>query len=204
MLNYCFSLIFNNNTTGNEVVKRFVEHYLLSFFYEDLQWLANIVHPVPNFPHPGIEFHHMLNISQQSGGLALCTFLLQTHFTGDWVKINAVTCCEIGSFVYVSALTSQIDVFLMLICKAGKFPLLTVSVIKSSLHILSLAFNNLKKKWIKMKWDVVPRSTSVVVVNDVFFIKEMLCVVQQLLEEADISTENVSIMIMVKFSVYHG
>jgi hypothetical protein len=95
-LDYRPSLIFDNNTTGNEAAKRLAEHYLLPFFHEHLQRLANIVRPVPDFPRPGIEFRHMLDISQQPGGLALCTSLLQTHFTGDWAKIDVVACCEAG------------------------------------------------------------------------------------------------------------
>ncbi len=85
-LDYCPSLIFDNDTTGNEAAQRFAEHYLLPFFHEDLQRLANMVRPVPDFPCPGNGFRHVLGISQQPGGLALCTSLLQTHFTGDWAK----------------------------------------------------------------------------------------------------------------------
>jgi hypothetical protein len=82
-LDYRPSLIFDNNTTGNEAAKRFAEHYLLPFVHKDLQRLAYIVRRVPDFSRPGIEFRHVLGISQQPGGLALCTSLLQTHFTGD-------------------------------------------------------------------------------------------------------------------------
>jgi hypothetical protein len=75
-LDYRPNLIFNNDTTGNEAAKRFIEHYLLFFFHEDLQRLANMMRPVPDFLRPGIEFRHVLGISQQPGGLALCTSLL--------------------------------------------------------------------------------------------------------------------------------
>jgi hypothetical protein len=59
-LDYRPSLIFDNDTTGNEAAKRFAEHYLLPFFHEDLQPLANMVRPVPDFLRPGIEFCHVL------------------------------------------------------------------------------------------------------------------------------------------------
>jgi hypothetical protein len=101
------SLIFDNDTTGNEAAKRFAEHYLLPFVDEDLQRLAGMVRKVPDFPRPGVEFRHVLGISQQPGGLALCTSLLQAHFTGDWAKVDAVACCEVGGFVYASALASR-------------------------------------------------------------------------------------------------
>jgi len=115
-----------------------------------------------------------------------------------------MTCCEIGDFVYASTLISRIDVPLMLIREAGKLPPLIVSVIKLSSHISFLAFNNSKEKRIEMERDVVPRSASVVVVDDVLFAKKTLCAMLQLLDEADIGAENVSIMIVVKFSIHRG
>jgi hypothetical protein len=62
-LDYCPSLIFDNNTTRNEAAKRLTKHYLLPFFYKDLQQLANMVCLVPNFLRLGIEFYYVLNIS---------------------------------------------------------------------------------------------------------------------------------------------
>ncbi|NKB16270.1 MAG: hypothetical protein HC774_04350 [Sphingomonadales bacterium] len=122
-VDYRTSLIFDNDTTGEEAAKRFAEHYLLPFFHEDLQRLANMVWPVADFPRPGIEFRHVLDIAQQPGGLALCTSLLQTHFTGDWDKVDAVACCEAGGLVYASALALRVGVPLVLIREAGKLRL---------------------------------------------------------------------------------
>jgi adenine phosphoribosyltransferase len=204
VLDYRPSLIFDNDTTGNEAAKRFAEHYLLPFFHEDLQRLANMVRPVPDFPRPGIEFRHVLGISQQPGGLALCTSLLQTHFTGDWAKVDAVACCEAGGFVYASALASRVDVPLVLIREAGKLPPPTVSVIKPQSHISSLASNDSKEKRIEMERDVVPRGASVVVVDDVLSTGETLCAVLQLLDEAGIGAEDVSIMAVAEFPVHRG
>lgn len=203
-LDYRPSLIFDNETTGNEAAKMFAEHYLLPFVHKDLQQLAQMVRQVPNFPCPGIEFRHVLGISQQPGGLVLCTYLLQTHFTGDWVKVDAVACCEAGGFVYASALASRVDVPLVLIREAGKLPPPTVSVIKPSSHISSLASNNSKEKRIEMERDVVPRGASVVVVDDVLSTGETLCAVLQLLDEAGISAEDVSIMVVAEFPVQRG
>jgi len=62
-LDYRPSLIFDNNTAGNEAAKRFAEYYLLPFFHKDLQRLAHMVRQVPDFPRPGIEFRHVLGIS---------------------------------------------------------------------------------------------------------------------------------------------
>lgn len=203
-LDYRPSLIFDNDTTGNETAKRFAQHYLLPFFHEDLQRLANTVRAVPDFPRLGIEFRHVLGISQQPGGLALCTSLLQTHFAGDWAKVDAVACCEVGGFVYASALATRVDVPLVLIREAGKLPPPTVSVIKGPSYISSLASNDSKEKLIEMERGVVPRGASVVVVDDVFSTGETLCAVLQLLGEAGISAEDVSVMAVVEFPVHRG
>ena len=198
------SLIFGNDTTGDEAAKRFAEQYLLPFVHEDLQRLANMVRQLPDFPRRGIEFHHVLGISQQPGGLALCTSLLQTHFTGDWAKVDAVACCEVGGFVYATALASRVDLPLVLIREAGKLPPPTVSVIKPLSYISSLASNNSKEKRIEMERDVVPRGTSVVVVDDVLSTGETLCAVLQLLIEAGIGAEDINIMVVAEFPVHRG
>jgi adenine phosphoribosyltransferase len=203
-LDYRPSLIFDNDTAGNEAAKRFAERYLLPFFHENLQRLADMVRLVPDFPHAGIEFCHVLGISQQPGGLGLCTSLLQTHFTGDWAKVDAMACCEAGGFIYASALASQVDVPLVMIREAGKLPPPTVSVIKPSSHISSLASGSLKEKRIEMERDVVPRGASVVVVDDVLATGETLCAVLQLLDEAGIGAEHVSIMVVAEFPVHRG
>ncbi|KAF2454375.1 phosphoribosyl transferase domain protein [Lineolata rhizophorae] len=198
------SLIFDNDAAGNEAAKRFAEHYLLPLFHEDLERLANMVRPVPDFPRPGIEFRHVLGISQQPGGLALCTSLLQTHFTGDWAKVHAVACCEVGGFVYASALASRVDVPLVLIREAGKLPPPTVSVIKSPSYVSSSASNSSKEKRIEIERNVVPRGKSLVVVDDVFSTGETLCAVLKLLDEAGIGLEDVSIMTVAEFPVHRG
>ncbi|SLM37871.1 phosphoribosyl transferase domain protein [Lasallia pustulata] len=203
-LGYRPSLIFDNDTTGDEAAKRFAEHYLLPFFHKDLQRLANMVRLVPDFPRPGIGFHHVLGISQQPGGLGLCTSLLQTHFTSDWAKVDAVACCEAGGFVYASALASRVDVPLVLIREAGKLPPPTVSVIKPPSHVSSLVSKDSKEKRIEMERDVVPRGASVVVVDDVLSTGETLCAVLQLLDEAGIGAEDVSIMVVAEFPVHRG
>ncbi|ODM20085.1 hypothetical protein SI65_05071 [Aspergillus cristatus] len=202
-LEYRPSLIFDNDAIGNKAAKRFAKQYLLPFFHEDFQQLASMVRPVPDFPCPGIEFRHVLNISQQPGGLALCTSLLQTYFTGDWAKVDVVACCEAGGFVFASALASRIDVPLALIREAGKLPPPTVSVLKSTSHISSPTSDNSKER-IEMDRDLIPRGASVVVVDDVLATGKTLCAVLQLLDKAGISSENVNIMVVAEFPVHRG
>jgi hypothetical protein len=49
-LEYCPSLIFDNEMDGDESPKRFAQQYLLPFCHDDLQRLAHMVRPVPDFP----------------------------------------------------------------------------------------------------------------------------------------------------------
>lgn len=197
------SLIFENNVTGIEAPKRFAEDYLLPFFHEDLQRLANMVQPVPDFPRPGIEFRHVLNISQRPGGLALCSSLMQTHFTGNWAEVDAVVCCEAGGFIQASALASQVDVPLALIREAGKLPPPTISAPKSTSYISSTA-DDAKDKRIEMGRDLIPKGGSVVIVDDVLATGNTLCAVLQLLTEAGVDIENMSVMVVAEFPVHRG
>lgn len=203
-LDYRPSLIFDNDAIGNSAAKGFAEHYLLPFVHEDVQRLRNVVRVVTDFPRTGIEFRHVLDISQQPGGLTLCTSLLLSHFTGDWAKVDAVVCCEAGGFVYASALASRIDVRLVLIRKAGKLPPPTFSVTKPTSYISSSASNNSKERRIEMEQNVISKGASVVVVDDVLSTGETLCAVLQLLAEAGIGAEDVSIMVVAEFPAHRG
>lgn len=198
------SLIFENHATGSEAARKFAEHSLLPFVHEDLQQLANMVRPVPDFPCPGIEFRHVLDVAQQPGGLALSTSLLQSHFTGDWVKVDAIVCCEAGGFIYASALASQVDVPLALVREAGKLPPPTISVPRGASHISNLTPNVLKEKTIEMERDLVPCGASVVVVDDVLATGKTLCAVLQLLADAGIDAGNVNIMVVAEFPSHRG
>ncbi|KAG4279183.1 hypothetical protein FPRO04_13657 [Fusarium proliferatum] len=203
-LDYRHSLVFDNEATGDEVVRRFADKYLLPLLHKDLERLASMVVPVPDFPRPGIEFRHVLNIAQRQGGLALCTSLLRTQFKGDWGKVGAMACCEAGGFVYASALAQQVDVPLALIREAGKLPPPTVSVKKPSSHISGSESNDLGGKRIEMSQDLIPRGASVVVIDDVLATGKTLCAVLQLLAEAGISNENISIMVVAEFPIHCG
>ncbi|KAJ5630342.1 uncharacterized protein N7484_010442 [Penicillium longicatenatum] len=67
----CPSFIFDNEMSGKNAITCFAEEHLLPFFDEDYQLLSDMVRLAPNFPCPGIDFRHVLNIIQQPGGLAL-------------------------------------------------------------------------------------------------------------------------------------
>ncbi|KAG9494745.1 hypothetical protein J7337_013884 [Fusarium musae] len=203
-LDYRHSLVFDNEATGDAMARRFADKYLLPLIHKDLERLANMVVPVPDYPRPGIEFRHVLNIAQQQGGLALCTSLLRTQFKGDWGKIGAVACCEAGGFVYASALAQQVDVPLALIRETGKLPPPTIFVEKPLSHISGSRSDDSRGKRIEMSQDVIPRGSSVVVIDDVLATGKTLCAVLQLLAKAGISNENISIMVVAEFPAHHG
>lgn len=96
-LGYRPSFVFDNEMTGNGAATGFAKRCLLPFVHEDLQHLADMVPQVIDFPRPGSEFRDVLSISKQRGGLTLTTSLLQSHFTGDWSKVNALVTCETSS-----------------------------------------------------------------------------------------------------------
>ncbi|KAI5867324.1 phosphoribosyl transferase domain protein [Durotheca rogersii] len=203
-LDYRPSVTFENDTAGDEAAKKLAEQYLLPFLHEDLQRLADMVRPVPDFPRAGIEFRHVLDISQQPGGLSLCASLLQTRFAGDWAEVEAVACCEAGGFVYASALAARVGLRLVLIREAGKLPPPTVSVTKSSSHISSSASDDSREQRIEMNRGVVPRGASVVVVDDVLATGKTLCAVLQLLVEDGIDAERVRVMVVAEFPAHRG
>ncbi|KID83875.1 phosphoribosyl transferase domain protein [Metarhizium guizhouense ARSEF 977] len=198
------SFLFRNDLAGNEAAKKFVETHLLAFFHDNLQQLSSMVRSVPDFPCSGIDFRHVLDISQLPGGLDLCTSLLQAHFTGDWAKVHSVVCCEVGGLVFASALALRVGASLALIREAGKLPPPTISVIKSPSHISASASADPKGKRIEMGLNILPRGASVVVVDDVLATGETLCAVLQLLDEAGISAENVNVMVVTEFPVHRG
>ncbi|KAK7745514.1 hypothetical protein SLS53_003013 [Cytospora paraplurivora] len=202
-LDYSPSLIFTNDRTGSQAAKTFAEQHLLPLLDGDLQRLTNMVSRVPDFPRPGVEFRHVLGISQQPHGMELCTFLLQSHFAGDWAKVDKLACCETGGFVFASALALRVGVPLVLIREAGKLPPPTISVSKPSSYISSLATQESHQK-IEMGQHEVRNGMSVVVVDDVLSTGETLCAVLQLLTRAGIGVEDVSVVVVAEFPIHRG
>jgi len=197
-------LTFNNTTTGDEMIKEFAENNLLRFVHGDLERLSSMVRTVPDFPRPGIEFRHVLDISQQPEGLALCTSLLQSHFSGDWAKAHAIVCCEAGGFVFASALAPQVNLRLLLIREAGKLPPPVVSVTKPRSYISSSASDDMKEQRIEMEQGVIPKGSSVVVVDDVLSTGETLCAILQLLTRDGISAEDISVIVVAEFPAHRS
>jgi adenine/guanine phosphoribosyltransferase-like PRPP-binding protein len=146
----------------------------------------------------------VLGISQQPGGLALCTSLLQSHFTGDWSTVTAIASCEVGGIVFASSLSLQVNIPLMLIREAGKLPPPTFSTVKSQSHVSSLISSKPNQKRVEIERSAVPKNGSVVVVDDTLATGETLCAVLQALKAAGIAVENIKVLVVAEFPTHRG
>lgn len=198
-------LVFHNDAIGSEAVEGFGRKHLLPLCSRSLQQLADMVLEIPNFPRPGVMFRNILGISQHAGGFKLCTSLLQSHFLGDWSKVDAIVCCETGGFLFAPALSTQVNVPLALIREAGKLPPPVISVGKSPSHISAFVHNGQEvEKRIEMSRDLLPKNTSVVVIDDALATGKTLCAVLQLLSAAGVSVDKTSVMVIAEFPIHRG
>ncbi|KAI1429110.1 phosphoribosyl transferase domain protein [Xylaria sp. FL1777] len=204
VLPYRPSFVFDNDADGIEVVREFAYDYLSVFFDGRLEKLADMVRLVPGFPRQGVDFRHVLDISQQPKGLSLCASLFRDHFIGDWTEVGAVVCCEAGGFVYAPVLASLVREPLALIREAGKLPPPTISVVKSPSHISSSTPDHSKEKRIEIGRDVIPKDARVVVVDDVLATGETLCAVLRLLIKAGVVVDDIAVMVLAEFPAHRG
>ncbi|KAK2763636.1 adenine phosphoribosyltransferase [Colletotrichum kahawae] len=201
---YSPSMEFHNEVEENGALTDFASKRLLPLVHDDLSKLADMVRIIPDFPRQGIDFRHVLDIAQKPGGLNLCASLLQSHFTDDWDKIDAIVCCETGGFIFASALALRLGLPLVPVREAGRLPPPTISVAKSASHISS-GSNGVHERRIEMDRDVLPKgASSVVVVDDVFASGETICAVLELLARAGVGMDRVSVMVVAEFPVHRG
>ncbi|EGX93782.1 phosphoribosyl transferase [Cordyceps militaris CM01] len=198
------TLRFQHEGTGDEAVQRFAERVLVRFVHEDLRRLQGMVRVVPNFPRVGMQFRHVLDIVQQPGGLALCTALLRTHFTGDWADIDAIACCEAGGFLFAPTLAAEVGKPVAVIRHAGKLPPTTLSIVKSTSHISSSPVKDTKEARIGADDSVLSNCRSVVVVDDVLASGNTLCDVLRLLGKAGIAPECINVLVVAEFPCHRG
>ncbi|KAJ5935047.1 hypothetical protein N7466_004594 [Penicillium verhagenii] len=202
-VDYPPTFIFDNDADGSNAIKVFAQQRLFPFFENDFRRLVDMVRVVPNFPRLGIDFHDVLNISQQPGGLALSTSLLKSTFNGDWEKIKTIACCEAGGFVFASTLALLVDVPLALIREAGKRPPPMISSFKPESHISSKSTISQGSK-IEMDQYLIPRGASVLVVDDVLATGKTLCAVLWQLEKTGVCAKDISVMVVAEFPYHRG
>ncbi|KAL2834805.1 hypothetical protein BJY01DRAFT_259391 [Aspergillus pseudoustus] len=200
----CF--IFENNLKGTEAATQFAHHFLFPLLHEDLDRLADMVRAVPDFPRPGIQFRHVLDIAQKPNGLTLCTTLLGAYFCELWSGASAIVSIETGGLILASALAAHVNIPLALIREGGKLPPPTVSVRKATSHISSppSGTTDAPEKIIEMERGLIPSGGSVVIVDDVFASGQTLYAVITLLDKAGIAHENINVLVVAEFPAHRG
>ncbi|KAJ5471844.1 hypothetical protein N7539_008787 [Penicillium diatomitis] len=202
--NHTPTFFFDNDETGDKRARQFAEKYLLPLISEDIERLAQMVGLVHDFPRPRVDFRHVLNVSQQPGGLELCTSLLRLQLPDRWPKIDTIVCCEAGGFVFASALASRVGVPLALIREAGKLPPPIISVSRSASHISSpTPMSEPKERHIEMGLDVIPPGASVVVIDDVLATANTMLAVLQLLSKTN-ACADVKVLVVAEFPINRG
>ncbi|KAM7195160.1 hypothetical protein V8F33_006834 [Rhypophila sp. PSN 637] len=225
-LSYIPDFIFDNNASGDINVRNFAAQYLVPYSREkdDLLRLQGMIRSVPNFPRQGVDFRHILGISQQPGGIPLVTALLKTHFGGNWADIDAIVSCESGGFIFASALAGHVDVPLVMIRKAGKLPPPVLSVAKGQSNIshtssestslgssavgssCSRASGDEEEERVEIERHAIPcpGGASVLVVDDVLASGKTLCAVLSLLREVGVEAGRISVIVVVEFPIHRG
>lgn len=200
----CPTIVFINDAPGIEPVRHFAVCYLLPLVSEDIQNLARMVRPVPDFPRPNMTFQHVLGIAKHPDGLELCTRLLASLLIGGWISASAIACCETGGFTFASPLAEKVKKPIALIREAGKLPPPTISVTKSTSHISASTSSGPKEKIIEMEMYLIPAGSVVVVVDDVLATGHTLCAVLELLREAGIRPQDTIVLVVAEFPAHRG
>lgn len=134
----------------------------------------------------------------------MVTSLMRDHLSRMDAQTSAIACCEAGGYIFASPLAMDLNIRLVLIREAGKLPPPTISVPKPTSHISSSTSGILKENRIEMEKGLIPRGSSVTVVDDVLATGKTLCAVLQLLEKAGISKKNISAVAVAEFPAHHG
>lgn len=201
--NYRPNFVFDNDIASDDQVKAFAKHSLLPFLGDDLQSLAGMVPSVPDFPRPGIEFRHVLEICQQKGGYKLCASLFKQHFAGDWRKIDAIVSGDVGGHIFAASLAPEVNVRSILVRPIGKLPPPTVSAEKNPSHISSHT-NGVKVEGFEVGDDTLRKGARVVVIDDVFATGNTLLSMLKLLNKIGINMEDISVMVVAEFPIHCG
>lgn len=195
------ALIFHNATTGPAAAVEFCHKHFFPFFNENLQCLTDIISVIPDFPRPGIDFHHVLGISQHQEGLAACMDLLVSKIVTHQLSFDTIVCCESGGFIFASTLAIRRQQPLALIRQAGKLPPPVASVVKAASHISSPGSKHEK---IEIGRNVLPTGAKVAVVDDVLASGNTLVAVLELLGEVGVPPEDVVVLVVAEFPVHRG
>ncbi|KAF7193447.1 Adenine phosphoribosyltransferase [Pseudocercospora fuligena] len=177
------------------------QRLILPYLDHRLQNLSDMVRIIPDFPQPGVEFHDILGITQQPRGLLDCTRLMIHRLP---TAHSAIVCCESGGFVFGSALAYQLNLPLALVREAGKLPPPVFEVTRETSFISSKRSGGAEQKRYEMSVNAVPRNGSVIVVDDVLSSGETLIAMLQLLQEAEVPADKITVIVVAEFPVHGG
>lgn len=197
-------LHFDNSRHGFEAMNNFAVRYLLPLCHKDHERLSEMVPDIINFPCPGSDFRHVLNVAQVPEGLSICTRLMKTCFMGIWGKVDRIVCCEAGGFILAAPLALDVNIPMALIRPAGKLPPPTVSVRKDVSHISSLGIESFYTGDIEISSGLLKPDSSVVVIDDVLASGRTLFAVLSLLMKAGLPAENIAVMVLAEFPLHRG
>ncbi|KAJ5720724.1 uncharacterized protein N7483_008658 [Penicillium malachiteum] len=200
---YCSSMTFRNDRHTDSPIKAFGKYHLFPFVSDGHRSLRNVVYSVPDFPRSGVNFRHVLNINQVAGGISLCASILTLCYPGNWNKVDAIVCCQSGGYLFAPELAADVGIPLVPIREAGKLPPPTISVRKWCSHISSSTSGSPEKR-IEIGRGVIARGSYVVVVDDVFASGRTLCDILTLLQKAEISIDDITVMVVAEFPVHRG
>ncbi|KAJ6008209.1 phosphoribosyltransferase-like protein [Penicillium herquei] len=196
-------MTFRNVRHGDFHIEDFAKSHLFPFVGDRHKSLRNMVSSVPDFPRPGVNFRHVLNINQRAGGISLCADLLALCYPGDWDKVDEIVCCQAGGYPFAPTLAAAFELPLVPIREAGKLPPPTISVKKSCSHISSSTSDSPEKR-IEIGRAILARGSSVVVVDDMFASGRTLCDILTLLQKAQINIDNITVMVVAEFPAHRG
>ncbi|KAM7188750.1 phosphoribosyl transferase [Rhypophila sp. PSN 637] len=173
-LNYIPDFIFENHASGDINVKNFAARYLVPYSgkRDDLRRLESMICCVPNFLRHGVDFRHVLGISQQLGGIPLA-------------DIDAI----------------GVDIPLVIIRKARKLPPPVVLVAKGQSNISHVSSESTDEEWVEMERHAIPapEGASVLVVDDMLASGRTLYAVLSLLREVGVEAGRISVIVVAEF-----
>lgn len=197
-------LTFNNFAPGSQSLIDFGTKYLAPLLSEDYQQLAVMVRTIPDFPSAGMKFRHVLGLTQQPGGLALCSSLMKLQLAGEMSEFDAIVCCETGGVPFATALATDLGVSLSIIREAGKLPPPTLSAAKPTSFISSFKDSGSKEKKLEIERDVIRKGAKVLIIDDVLATGKTLCAVLELMQLADVDIDNVFVYVIAEFPLHRG
>lgn len=83
-------------------------------------WILNYIHPVPDFPKPGVRFQWYAHLLREPAAFRKAIHEFAERYSN--AHLEAVACIDSRGFIFGSALAYELKLPLVLIRKPGKLP----------------------------------------------------------------------------------